>query len=261
MRRIHITGCPRSGTTLLMQQMSACFDNAGHCEHEQSIFDAVPQSEGLYISKQPNDIKHLRHIFHRDSALHILYMVRDPRSVITSKHRGANDQYFCNYRVWQECERAAAKYEGHPRFLRLRYEDLVTEPDGVQVRIQSQFPFLTRRDDFSDFHQVARPSEASEQALGGVRKVDQASLGKWRQHLPWLAYQLRRHPELSAELIRQGYEADTQWLQLLEGVDALEYRCRYSERRQMFKEWEKSIRIYLKSRRYRRRLWRAAHDK
>ena len=52
MKRLHITGCPRSGTTLLMEQISTCFENDGHCAHEQSIFEAVAPSQGLYISKQ-----------------------------------------------------------------------------------------------------------------------------------------------------------------------------------------------------------------
>lgn len=254
MKRLHITGCPRSGTTLLMEQVSTCFESDGHCEHEQSIFDPVALSGGLYLSKQPNDIKHLRHIFHRDVGLHIIYVVRDPRSVVTSKHGGASGQYFCNYRVWQGCERAAAYYDGHPRFLRLRYEDLVTDPDGVQARIQAHFTFLTRRHAFSNFHQFSRPSNASKEALGGVRTVDQASLSKWRKHLPRLAHQLKRHPTLGGDLVRLGYEVDGQWLQLLEGVEALEYPCRYPERAQILKEWEKSFRVYLKSRRYLRRL-------
>ena len=237
-----------------MEQVSTCFDSDGHCEHEKSIFDPVAQPGGIYISKQPNDIKHLRHIFHRDDGLHIIYMVRDPRSVITSKHRGASDQYFCTYRVWRECEHAAEDYVGHPRFLRLRYEDLVADPDGVQARIQAHFTFLTRRHAFSNFHQFSRPSNASEQAMGGVRKVDQASLSKWRQHLPRLAHQLRLYPALSDDLVRLGYEVDDQWLQLLDGVKALEYPCRYPERAQVLKEWEKSFRVYLKSRHYLQRL-------
>lgn len=253
MKRLHITGCPRSGTTLLMELISTCFENDGHCEHEQSIFDSVRHSGDLYVSKQPNDIKHLRHIFFRDDGLHIIYMVRDPRSVITSEHPGASGQYFCNYRVWRDCEQAARNYEGHTRFLRLSYEDLVVDPDGAQAGIQTKFGFLTRRYSFSDFHQFARPSNASERAMGGVRSVDQASLSRWQQHLPRLADQLKRYPRLGDDLIRLGYEPDGQWLQLLEGVEAIEYPCRYPERRQILKEWEKSLRVYLKSRRYLRR--------
>ncbi len=237
-----------------MEQISACFDNDGRCEHESSIFDPVDIAGDLYISKQPNDIKQLRHIFHRDDRLHVIYLVRDPRSVITSKRREAANQYFCNYRIWRECEEAATFYEGHSRFLRLRYEDLVADPDGQQVRIQEKFAFLRQQRLFSEFHRFARPSNAAQQALSGLRPVDQGSLAKWRQHLPRIADQYRHHPELADDLVRLGYEQDRGWLKALDDVRAIEYPCRYPEQRQRLKEWEKSLRVYLKSRRYLKRL-------
>jgi len=160
--------------------------------------------------------------------------------------------------VWQDCERAAASYSGHPRFLRLRYEDLVADADRVQSRIQAHFPFLTQRYAFSEFEKFARPSNASQQALGGVRRVDRGSLSKWQQHLPRVAHQLRLHPALGDDVVRLGYQQDDQWLQLLAGVEAREYPCRYPEQARTFRQWETSARVYLKSRRYLRRLARAA---
>ena len=55
MRRLHIVGCPRSGTTLFMELVSTCFANSGCCEHEVSIFEPVSAAGGPYITKQPND--------------------------------------------------------------------------------------------------------------------------------------------------------------------------------------------------------------
>jgi hypothetical protein len=253
MKRLHITGCPRSGTTLLMELVRTCFDNDGHCEHELSIFAPLAASGELYISKQPSDIKQLRHIFYRDEQLFIVYLVRDPRAVITSKHRERSGQYFCNYRVWQECENAAQRYRGHPRFAYLRYEDLVEDPDAIQAQLQAQFAFLHKKHDFSEFHRFAQPAAAALQAMSGLREIDRHSLAKWREQLPRIAEQYQRHPELADELVRLGYEPDKKWLQLLEGVTGVVYPCRYPERRPHLKEWEKAIRVYFKSRRYLRR--------
>jgi len=249
-KRLHIVGCPRSGTTLLMELISTCFASGGYCEHELSIFAPVEETEGVYFTKQPNDIKQLRHIFHGDEQLHVVYMGRDPRAVITSKHGENPDQYFCNYRVWSECDRAAAGYRKHPRFLDLRYEDLVTRPDEVQALITQKFSFLQQQHRFSDYHQHAQPSADSQRAMNGLREVNRDSLEKWRQHLPRVAEQYRRHRELSADLVRLGYEEDDQWLDLLRDVEPQVYPCRYPEGRQYLKEWEKSLRVYLKSRRY-----------
>jgi hypothetical protein len=252
-KRLHIVGCPRSGTTLLMELVSTCFESDGFCEHELSIFAPVEARGDIYITKQPNDIRQLNHIFHRDRQLFVIYMGRDPRAVITSKHRDKPGQYFCNYRVWSECDRAAARYRGHPRFLELRYEDLVSDPDPVQSRIASRFPFLRQLHRFSEYQQYARPSAASSNAMNGLRAVNRGSLQKWRRHLPRVAEQCARHPALAADLVRLGYEPDDRWLETLRAVEPVVYPCRYPERRPLVKEWEKSLRVLLKSYRYLRR--------
>ena len=250
MKRLHIVGCPRSGTTLLLELLSTCFANSGFCAHEMSILQPLRASGDLYISKQPNDIKQLQHIFHRDPQLYVIYMCRDPRAVITSTHREHPGQYFCNYRVWRECDRAAQRYCGHPRFLQLRYEDLVSDPDAIQREISGHFGFLRQQHPFSDYHLLAQPSQASRQAMNGLRAVSRDSLDKWREHLPRVAEQYRRHPTLAGDLQRLGYEPDERWLEQLEGVASIVYPCRYSEQRAHLKEWEKALRVYLKSRRY-----------
>ena len=255
MIRLHIVGCPRSGTTLLMEAVSTCFASGGYCEHELSIFAPLEAgAEEPYFTKQPNDIRQLGHIFHRDPGLHVIYMGRDPRAVITSKHRQLPDEYFCNYRVWSECDRAAQRYSGHARFLALRYEDLVRAPDEVQARIGEQFDFLQARHLFSDYHLHAESSPDSRRAMNGLRAVNLDSLEKWQQHLPRVAEQYRRHPALANDLIRLDYESDRSWLELLRGVEPVVYPCRYPERREHLKEWEKSLRVRLKSRRYLLRL-------
>jgi hypothetical protein len=86
-----------------------------------------------------------------------------------------------------------------------------------------------------------------------LREVNRDSLEKWRAHLPRIAEQYQRHPALADDLIRLDYEPDRLWLKALENVDALYYPCRYAERRPHLKEWEKSVRVYLKSRRYLKR--------
>lgn len=254
MKRLHIVGCPRSGTTLLMELICTCFASDGYCAHESSIFapPTVPDA-GLYFSKQPNDIKQLRHIFFRDDRLFVIYLGRDPRAVITSKHRENPAQYFCNYRVWRECDQAARRYEHHPRFLRLRYEDLVTDPDAVQASIASRFPFLEQQYLFSEYHLHATPSADANRAMNGLREVTPGSLGKWRQHLPRVSEQLHRHPELAEDLIRLGYEKDRQWLDALRGITAEVFPCRYPERRPVLKDWERNLRVWAKSRRYLRK--------
>ncbi|MBD3646464.1 MAG: sulfotransferase [Pseudomonadales bacterium] len=152
MKRLHVVGCHRSGTTLLFELLTTCFDHDGRCEHEQSIFNPLElpvADDGLYLSKKPSDTTHIHRIFHADPDLHLIYMLRDPRAVITSIHPSRGDVYFSSFERWQRYERAAAPLKDHPRFMEVRFEDLVSQPDTVQSRIEARFPFLQRRHGFS----------------------------------------------------------------------------------------------------------------
>ena len=131
---------------------------------------------------------------------------------------------------------------------------LVSDPDNVQDLISSQLPLLEREHSFSDYQQHAKPSCAAQQAMNGVREPNRDSLGKWREHLPRIAEQYFRHPQMADDLVRLGYEPDRRWLEELRDVTAMAYPCRYSEQRETFKEWEKSLRVYMKSRRYLRQM-------
>lgn len=237
-----------------MEALCACTEHQGRCEHERSIFDNRDLPVGLYISKQPTDIRRIRHLFYRDVNLYVIYVYRDPRAVISSQHRQEPGRYFCNYRIWQACEQAAGRYQGHARFLRVRYESLIADPDKVQGDIIEYFSFLKVLHQFGQFHHWARPSASADRAMGGLRPLDGKHLSSWRNHLPRIAQQLQLHPDMATALNRLGYEQDTKWQRELQAVTPINYPCRYSDRRQRLKEWETSVRVLLKSRAYIQRL-------
>ncbi|MDX1491936.1 MAG: sulfotransferase [Pseudohongiellaceae bacterium] len=250
MKHIHIVGCPRSGTTLMMELMSACFAHDECCDHEISIFEPVPQGIDLYISKKPTDILHIKHIFEKDPELFVINVVRDPRAVFTSKHHSNRDIYFCNYKIWKKCDLAAQSFENHERFLTIRYEDLVDQPDACQDLIANKFPFLQKKHPFSQYHKVAAPPENALKAMEGLRPVNSTSLDKWKQHLPRVKEQLQRNPSLTTDLIRRDYESSTEWEEVLHGAKAQRLPCRYPEQDSWLKETEKAIRMWWRSKRY-----------
>ncbi len=108
----------------------------------------------------------------------------------------------------------------HPRFLVVRYEELVADPDSVQQSLMEKMPFLERLHDFSSFHAVARSSDESLKALRGVRPISKDNIGAWRRHLPRVAAQMQLHGPITQDLIDLGYEPDDRWLQELAGVVA-----------------------------------------
>lgn len=219
MKRVHITGCRRSGTTLLFEMLATCFRHDDHCEHEQSIFVPVDQPDkSLYFSKKPSDITHIHRIFQADPNLHLIYVRRDPRAVITSIHPTRSDIYYASFERWLRYERAVTRLLQHPRFHLVAYEELVCEPDRVQEQLSAQFTFLETIHPFSRFHEYATSSEKAQISLKGLRPISQDSLNAWKNHLPRIRFQLDRYPELQQVLRKYQYESNDDWLGLLEGI-------------------------------------------
>lgn len=218
-KRVHIVGAPRSGTTLLAELMVASFRFDGHAPHEMSIFSRPDRELDLFCSKNPQDVLHARPLLAIDRNLWVVYVLRDPRDVIVSRHGKAPDKYWSNLFVWKFYHRAACRIMDHPRFIVVRYEELVRDPDAVQAELMARMPFLERANAFSDYHRTARPSEGSLKAMRGVRPVSSDSIGAWRRHKPRIVAQLNRHGSIAEELVALGYEPDDGWLAELENVE------------------------------------------
>jgi pimeloyl-ACP methyl ester carboxylesterase len=217
--RIHVVGSsPRTGTTLLTELLAMAFEVDGVADHERSIFREPHLPCEIYVSKDPKDVRVARQVLEADPQLWILHMVRDPRDVVVSVHERDPDAYWTHLRLWKSYRRSARRAEGHPRFVTLRYEDLVRDPDGVQAEIEARLPFLKRRRKFSEFHRFADPPARSREALSGVREISADRIGRWRDHKPRLAAQLARHGEIDRDLVELGYERDGAWRRELAGV-------------------------------------------
>ena len=252
LRRLHIVGCVRSGTSLMMQLTAACFNNDGHCEHEQSIFKPVSITSGLYISKNPHDTKCVSYLIDKDPNLFVIYMERDPRAVITSIHRAEPDRYFADFNVWKISDKTAADFRSHPRFKKISYFELVTAPNDVQQNLLQTFPFLEKKHDFSEYENVANPNKKARVALNDVQAINTKSLEKWKNHLGRIKAQIELHPNLPDVLIRAGFETDKAWLSILDGVEVVErdHKSRYRDSAGFFGRLEQDFRYRRKAKKY-----------
>ncbi|MFV2091193.1 MAG: hypothetical protein ACC642_11070, partial [Pseudomonadales bacterium] len=154
-RRVHVVGCHRSGTTLMMELLWYAYAFSGRCEHEASIFRPVPAGDTLYLTKQPTDTIRIEVAFNADELLSLICMVRDPRAMATSEHPSFPGVYFSGFRRWLEYQRVIERLARHPRCVLVRYEDLLLVPDEVQTQLEARFPFLTRRRDFERYPEGA----------------------------------------------------------------------------------------------------------
>jgi len=217
--RIFITGCARSGTTLLLNLMRT-FDGVSVMDRESCVRDLVANpSAGWVAAKRKayctghllKDLPDLRQVW-------IIDILRDPRDVITSTQEGPDprdfqstwDGFYCDYRRWERDFRVAAALRGrHMRMLHVRYEQLVNACDQVQqdlcavLGLEARVPFSS--------HLSVMPADLPESTrimLGGVRPVSSDRVGRWR-HDPTsrdrVAEQLRLHPDMEPWLQAAAY--------------------------------------------------------
>jgi len=220
--RIHIVGPPRSGTTLMQALFATCFNIDGVTTQEERLWRRPPRGERVLMTKYPGDETLAPLLLPLDRHLWFVFMLRDPRDVVVSEHGRELGKYWSNLRVWQQALKVHARLKDHPRFIVVRYEDMVTAPDAVQNELARRMPFLTPGVPFSRYHEhvsaVAAQSGQFNRAMRGVRPVTTESIGAWRAHLPRVKAQLALHGAIAADLIATGYEPDTAWLSLLDGV-------------------------------------------
>lgn len=230
-KHLHIVACsPRSGTTLLHEAMVTCFKVDKHYDHEVRFNLVSAADEQILLTKRPKDTMYLRAILEHDPEFYVIYMLRDPRDVIVSRHGKNRDMYYSNVRLWREMHAHAKPLYGHERFLEIRYEDFVREPDATQRRIADKFPWLEQVHAFSEYHEYAEVSQKSITAMHSVRPIAPTSVGVWTQHPGRIKGQQEIHGSLTPDLIECGYESTADWEQVLEAVKPDFSRSRYPEK-------------------------------
>lgn len=230
-RQIVVCGCSRGGTTLLYSMLRTCIAGAKCPPEERSAlkhrFDRAP----LIITKSPMDVLSavsINRTLGWLKTVEFIFVVRDPRALISSHHIGARGQFFqgFDYQMWvgkrasgyvkpgllavfQAIESAIATRG--LRHVVVRYEDLVRDPNAVQSYL-SEALSLDMNGQFSDFHTREIP-KALRGPLNGVRPVDGRGANSWRigERLHRVVAQFRQAPELFDLLERWGYEKDRRW--------------------------------------------------
>lgn len=219
MHRIHIVGIsPRTGTTLLAECMRVCFEIGRAEEHEVSL-STIRWCPTVYLTKKPDDIGHVGMRLALDPRLTVICMIRDPRDTIMSRHGSRPDEYFTNLGRWKRQNTYVRRLRDHPRFIRVRYEQLVADPDGVQDLLVARIPCLRPLRRFSEFHEGTGVSRRSELALGGLRPIAVDSVARWRRDLPRLRAEIGRYGPIDEELVEHGYERDASWREGIAGLD------------------------------------------
>lgn len=230
MKQIHIVGTgPRTGTTLLAEAMSTCFNIDLSTEHEDNLFFRPTTHADILLTKHPADLFVIWPSLIVDPELYIICLIRDPRDSVVSRHNKNKSVYWSTLRYWQYFYPKLKKYQKHPRFIPVIYEDFVKNPDEVQRQIEAKIPCLKTTHLFSEYHLHANPSEESKKALKEFRPIDAKGIGNWKQHLPRIKQQIQLHGDITPSLIDLGYEPNDHWLAQLETVEAYQGRSHVEE--------------------------------
>jgi hypothetical protein len=206
-RRIHIVGCARSGTTMLHYAMTAFADTMilddvespvwssptlGNCVSllarfgwsSRARYVVTKRSPRWYLPDETARIAHSTRAY----GTFLVNIVRDPRDVVTSHKRG-REGFYVDLQRWQRSiEASEALLEalrGQPRVLTVRYEDVVGAPEGTAALLQHHIGLRMRPGvrSFADLDKnVARSGQSTERAsaMHGVRSLNGASVGRWR---------------------------------------------------------------------------------
>ena len=159
-KQIVICGFPRSGTSLLYNMLAVALPGLRARRFEASALGSIWRFEDR-LSKLPLDVFRLAELAASTTCthkqLHVLVPLRDPRDLVTSVHPNVPDDYFigweASYRVGLgeaggpslampgiRADPGRSRSRAGPGFdlIRVRYEDLVQDPDCVEERLASR---------------------------------------------------------------------------------------------------------------------------
>ncbi len=215
MKRIFITGCARSGTTLLNRLFYA-FNDTTVIDHEISIDNfcnykyrtkilagkrtpltilSVPLSQDE-ITRQ-RDIKHTNNLI-------IVNIIRDGRDVVHRNPTGPT----VNVNRWIGCMLQAQEFMKEIS-IQVRYEELVNNPDFIQRKIEKTLG-LTSKSKFSEYPKfvpdsVFDESEYKNFVYYNKRKIDCISVGHSDDEYIQLCHTKEQRDLFERTLKRYGY--------------------------------------------------------
>ena len=182
---------PRSGTTLLWSLLPFAYPigNWKNPTRETQALAAMNPAQNT-ICKRPKDALELDRIFRRSRRygveLSVLFCIRDPRSIVTSKHQNVPDDYFMGWKKsyfipdadcikptqtdpgLSKFVQAWVLFSHKPKLLTIRYESLISNPEFIQQKVSNLIGLQPHRK-FSDWDSSQTVSHDHGAALNGIR--------------------------------------------------------------------------------------------
>jgi len=193
-----------------------------------SLFDHLRHETGKlrWGEKSPKNVTVIQRIFKSFPESRFIHIIRDGRDVACSlrnfpKHRvvdgkiiklDTNNPIDQCISIWVESVRAGIEWRDDPRYMEIKYEDLVSEPRQTMEAVLS---FLDEPWDETvlNYYRVdssTRSIDKMPQNIRARKPIDKSALGRWRRDLAPSERELFK--ELAGDLlIELGYETSNDW--------------------------------------------------
>ena len=225
-----VCGYPRSGITLLYNMLRTTVKNFEFYDREVSalkfIVDEGDPDMVNRITKRPLDFMRAGHFEAFIPDVRFIVCIRDPRSVLCSKHWHSTTEYKVSWdKAIHSVEEDGSIKEmmgliemdrGLLRITKPHYvffEQLVEDPWTVQTRLGRLFNF-EYGGVFADFHKHDIP-ELLQIQMNGVRPLDISRIKPWLKHRKRILQQFRECPYLHELLYKYKYELNLVWFSML----------------------------------------------
>ena len=220
-RAIYIQGCARSGNTLVRELCVSSFQgaelvkltkNQAECSlaHLVGLLGQPAAGPHILIASRnyENSLAMDRDFLRAHPDVKILWMLRDPRDVLTSTHPDQPGKFYVTPERLIQSLQLYGQFKDEPQVLTVRYEELVANPEAVQNGISQSFDLVAIRT-FAEAHKFFPRFHENVRAMHSIRPIDANSVQKWRKQ-PQLQEYLQRifasHPAISSLARECGYE-------------------------------------------------------
>ena len=227
-RPVFITGCGRSGTTLLLSLLASHPDVYAipyetrtylrRKRHKRKwinkilfhlwfaahlVKQKIPSRKSIWCEKTPRHVRHIAEMLNDfGRRARIIHIVRDGRDVVLSRHPIYGQNYVSIER-WINDVKAGLAFEKHPQVLTIKYEALVLNPEKETQRI-SDFLRLNKGLDFVNFY-IKTSSKEHNALFAPVQGLYSDSIGVWRKSSSTMTDAFVSNRDAYNLLMRLGY--------------------------------------------------------
>ena len=216
--KILITGCARSGTSLLLLLMRYFQDSFVEAKKEihpilskaQFLQDDFNRRYSNIIIKRPQLSKTHPQYFNLQEVLDkdfkIIYIIRNGFDVLCSKRPQTGKYHVVDPNRWIAAIEDYLKHKDNKNICTIKYEDLVNDTEHCMSKI-SQFLNTPYSIDYMNFYKNTKENTPITRATHGLRPIDIKSIDNWKNHKEYLEKKYKKRLAKINELNKKfGYE-------------------------------------------------------